>query len=248
MSPPCSSAQGDERKIDGDYGVIVALEFVELSDPEHNRIVAQIQNNTMSVFVGIAGGTGSGKSTLAINLCKRYPAQCAVVHLDDYFKHTKELQMLEGFPNWEHPYSIKFDALYRDPLSLKAGKSISVLTKSKLYNPEYRESLKNRIKYTIEPKKIIILDGYLVLHDQRVNKLLDKKIYLDIPVGVSSKRRGSDKISINHGYFEKVLVPTHKKFVEPTKQYADLVIDVSRKNLEKVYSEVEEFLFNKTTL
>ena len=190
-------------------------------------------------LVGIAGGSGSGKSTLAISLCRKYPQICALLHIDDYFKKSEDAPTLAGFTNWDHPDAIRFDDLYRDLLSLKSGNSITILTKSELYNPGFDYTLRNKIEYTIEPKLVIILEGYLALYDERVRSLLDVKVYLDIPIEESTKRRSYNKFALDEKYYAEVLVPMHKQFVEPTKEYADVAIDVSNMTPEEVLQKIE---------
>ncbi len=125
--------------------------------------------------IGIAGGSGSGKSTLAVALAKKYPEQIAVLHLDDYGAKKENIPMLNGFLNREHPDAIRFDDLHRDLHALQNGHAITVRTKSELYNPGYTLEDDNKIEYTIEPKHIIIVEGYLVFHDTRIRDLMDKK-------------------------------------------------------------------------
>ncbi len=197
--------------------------------------------------IGIAGGSGSGKSTLAVALCKKYPDRCAVVHLDDYFVSTAEAPKLAGFTNWDHPDAIRFDDLLRDLQMLKNNLPIRVMTKSELYNPEYRAESKNKIEYTIAPKPIIILEGYLALHDPRIREMLDYKIYLDLSIEESAKRRSANKFALDPDYFSQILVPMHRQYVEPTRQYADLVVDVSYMNQEEVVSMVERDLIKLFT-
>lgn len=190
-------------------------------------------------IVGIAGGSGSGKSTVAVALCKKYLEKIALLHIDDYFKKKEQVSTLGGFTNWDHPDSIDFERIHDDLASLKSGKSVKMVTKSELYNPNYDHSLKNKIEYTIEPKPIVILEGYLALWDQAIRDMFDYKVYLDIPIEESTKRRSANKFALDQEYFLKVLAPMHQKHVEPTKKYADLIIDVSNINSDEVFSEVE---------
>lgn len=191
------------------------------------------------LIIGIAGGSGSGKSTVAVALCKKYPEKIALLHIDDYFKTKEQVPMLEGFTNWDHPESIDFEHISNDLASLKTGKSVKIVTKSELYNPSYNHLLKNKIEHTVESKPIVILEGYLALCDQTIRDLLDYKVYLDIPIEESTKRRSANKFALDQEYFSKVLVPMHQKYVEPTKTYADLVIDVSNIDPDEVFREVE---------
>lgn len=187
--------------------------------------------------IGIAGGSGSGKSTLAVALAKKYPDQIAILHLDDYGAKKEHIPMLNGFLNREHPDAIRFDDLHRDLHALQSGRAITVRTKSELYNPSYTLEEDNKIEYTIEPKHIIIVEGYLVFHDARIRDLMDKKIYLDMPIEESLQRRTKFR---DEEYFKKVLVPMHHQYIEPTKQYADVVIDVSTMNIDDMMAIAEQ--------
>lgn len=192
------------------------------------------------LMIGIAGGSGSGKSTVAIRLCKKYPEKVAVVHVDDYFKRKQEVPLLEGFTNWDHPDAVNFERIFKDLILLKNGQSVTILTKSELYNPDYRQSLNNKIEYCIEPKPIIILEGYLALWDKEVRDLLDHKVYLDIPIEESVMRRSANKFLLDQEYFLKVLLPMHRAYVEQTKKYADMVIDVTHKDADEVFRILDE--------
>lgn len=198
-------------------------------------------------IIGIAGASGSGKSTLADLFYKKYPHQCAVVRLDDYYKRKEDVSSVGDITNWDHPDALRFNDLYKDLASLKEGQSITLFTRSELgiYSPKYDE--KGRVlKYIIEPKSIIFFEGYLAFYDNRVRKLLDFKVYLDIPVEESIKRRALNKFIPNDDYLNQVLLPVHKKFVGPTKQYADLVIDVSRNDSQQVFEILQEGMCEKS--
>lgn len=182
-------------------------------------------------LLGIAGGSGCGKSTLAIGLCERYPKTYTLVHLDDYFKRSKDAPKLQDdSPNWDHPDALRFDDLLTDIKALLGGWSIMVRTKSELYHPEYRPELRNRKPYRISPKRIIILEGYLALYDQRIVDLMASSLFLDMPIEQSLKRRSGNKGAAGKEYFENVLVPAHHKFVLPTRERADVVLDVSKRS------------------
>lgn len=200
-----------------------------------------------SKLIGIAGGSGSGKSTVAINLCKKYPGKFSLIHLDDYFKRSWEAPKQGEFINFDHPDSLRFDDLRKDLLSLKKGEPVTILTKSELYNPEYDNNLKNKIEYIVEPKEFTILEGYLALHDQKICELMDCKIYLDIPLRDSTKRRSANKFALDNDYLEQVLEPMYKEFVLPTKFKADLVIDVFDKEPEEVLDLVETAVFQSVS-
>lgn len=188
----------------------------------------------MTKFVGIAGGTGAGKSTLAIGLVQQEPQTYALVHVDDYCKRLEDAPRMGEFINWDHPDAIRFDDLLRDLAALKQGDSIRLTTKGELYHPEYDPEAPHKIPYEIIPKPVVLVEGYLALYDERIRSLMDVRIFLDMPVEESHKRRSGNKRRQKEVYFTEVLIPAHKKYVEPTKAFATLVLDVSKKTTEEV--------------
>ena len=130
------------------------------------------------------------------------------------------------------------EKLARDLVELSQGHPVVINTKNAQLNPEYVKTDK-RIPVEFHPKPIMLVEGYLTLYDERVRKLLNTSIWLDTDHDTRWARRVHFK---NPEYEEKVLKPMHKKFVEPTKQYAEHVIDVSNLSKEEVFSQVENIL------
>ena len=194
-------------------------------------------------LIGIAGGSGCGKSTLSYGLRDKYPDLIEVVHFDDYQKEEINIPFFEGIRNWDHPDAINFEQLYSDLIQLKNNNEVEIMTKSSILNPMYEE--KGRIKHILKPKKIIIVEGYMSFCNKEIRDLFDFKIFLDIPISESMKRR--DKIIYNDEndeseYNNKVLIPMHTKYVKPTKKTADLSVDVVKNNKDEVYKIVYDKL------
>ena len=191
-------------------------------------------------LIGIAGGSGCGKSTLSYGLRDKYPDLIEVVHFDDYQKEEMDVPFFEGMRNWDHPDAINFEQLFSDLVQLKNNKEVEIMTKSSILNPAYEE--KGRIKHVLRSKKIIIVEGYMSLYDKKIRDLFDFKIFLDIPISESMKRR--DKITYNDEseYNNKILIPMHIKYVEPIKKTADLSIDVIKNTKDEVYKIVHDKL------
>lgn len=178
--------------------------------------------------VAIVGGTGSGKSTLAYALQDAFPGLIEVVHFDDYQKLEPDVPMSHGMRNWDCPDAINFNQLVHDLKKLKDGKDVKIMTKSGRHNPDYEKSGRIRLPYTMKSRKIIIIEGYVVLCDERVRRLIDYSIFLDIDIKEGLKRR--NKV-IDHDmteYTNKILIPGHKKYVESTKRYADIIINIEK--------------------
>lgn len=189
--------------------------------------------------IGISGGSGSGKSTVAIVLCRKYPDIYTLLQIDDYFKKEEFVPEMNGKLNWDHPDAIDLDKLYQDLQTLLSGEPITIRTKSELYNPDYRKELHNKIYYTIAPKKVILVEGFLAFYDEKIRNLFSKKIYLDIPLRESLKRRTK---FVDEDYYQNILTPMFEQYVLSTKEFADKVINVIDKIPEQVEGEVYEFI------
>jgi uridine kinase len=192
-----------------------------------------------SRLIIIAGGSGSGKSTLAANLYHSYPSVFSVVHLDDYYKSFAEVPKFpDASPNPEHPDALRFNDVLRDIKLLSLGQSIAVLTKSELYNPGYDPKLHNKITYRIEPRPIVLLEGFLALAEPRIRALAYASFFLDMAIDASAQRRSRNKLPISSEYITSVLSPFHARYVEATREYAMQIIDVASKTQNEVLQAV----------
>ncbi|MCK5475762.1 MAG: deoxynucleoside kinase [Candidatus Pacebacteria bacterium] len=187
-------------------------------------------------IIGIAGGSGCGKSTLAYGLKDEYPDLIEVVHFDDYQKEEVDVPFFENMRNWDHPNSINFKQLCQDLIQLINNESVEVMTKSTILNSDYEE--KGRTKHILRPKKIIIVEGYMAFYDRKIQELFDLKIFLDCPIIESMKRRNKIICGEDNEYNIKTLIPMHTKYVIPTKDMANLLIDVVKNNKDEVFNIV----------
>lgn len=179
------------------------------------------------ILIGITGGTGSGKSTVSKEIFKTVPEKDIVImEQDSYYKDQSDLSYNERIKtNYDHPSAFDNDLLVEHLKRLKAGKSIE--------KPIYDFENHNRKKETIivEPKKIIILEGILILFEKEIRDLLDIKIFVDTDSDVrvirrilrDIKERGRTLDSVILQYMETVR-PAHLQFIEPSKRYADINI------------------------
>lgn len=192
------------------------------------------------IFIGIAGGTGAGKSTLCTSLQDKYPEQIGLIQLDDYFKPTKDIPMLDGLRNWDHPDALYFDKLVEDLSKLASGQSVVINTKNERLNPDYKTTDK-RIPVEFKPKPIMLVEGYLVLFDKRIREMLSSSIWLELPHKIRWGRRVHFKYQ---EYETNVLIPMHEQFAQPTKKYAEHVINVESLPKEAVFEKVDKVVSN----
>ena len=180
-----------------------------------------------SIIIGIAGGTGSGKSTFTNRIKEAFGDRVSVIYYDNYYKAHDDIPFEERkLINYDHPDSFETDLLVEHLQKLREGIPIRC--------PVYDYSIHNRTDRTIEikPADVIIVEGILVLYDERLKNLMDIKIYVDADADErilrrvirDVKERGRDVEGIARQYLTTVK-PMHYAFVEPTKYTADLVIN-----------------------
>lgn len=190
------------------------------------------------ILIGIAGGSGAGKSTLCTALMDLYPETIGMVQLDDYFRPAADVPKLAGMDNWDHPDALFLDRLGEDLERLSQGESVMIRTKNLRLNPDYVHT-NTRIHVQFDPKPVMLVEGYLVLHDPRIREALHTSIWLDVPHSSRWERRVHFK---NPEYEERVALPMHAQFAEPTKRHAKHVLDVTTLRKEEVLDQVREIV------
>ncbi|HJD87594.1 uridine kinase [Empedobacter stercoris] len=207
------------------------------------------------LVIGIAGGTGSGKTTVVNNILRDLNAESVIViSQDNYYKDHPELSFDERSKiNFDHPRSIDFELLKEHVALLKNGVSIE--------QPVYSFITHSRKEETIltHPQSVIIVEGILVLTDPELRDLFDVKIFVHADsderlirrVRRDIQERGRDLDEVLTRY-QKTLKPMHQQFIEPSKNYADIIIpNMKKKNsvAVKVLSTViKEKLNSKTAV
>ena len=185
------------------------------------------------LIIGIAGGTGSGKTTVVNQIIKQLPTdEVCVISQDSYYNATDNLPYEERAKiNFDHPRAIDFDLIIRHLKALKAGNNIN--------QPVYSFVTHNRTKDTIKthPRKVIIVEGILIFNNKELRDLFDIKIFVHAEMDERLIRRlkrditerGRDIDEVLSRY-QTTLKPMHQQFIEPTKNFADLIIPNDRFN------------------
>ena len=177
--------------------------------------------------IGVAGGTGSGKSTLVKRLQEAFEGDDVVTLCHDYYyKAHPELTYEERTKlNYDHPQAFDTQMLVDHIKALKENVPIE--------HPVYSFVDHNRTAETVlvKPSKVIIVDGILIFENKELRDLMDIKIFVDTDADVrilrrilrDVKERGRSLDSVISQYLNTVK-PMHQQFVQPSRQYADIVV------------------------
>lgn len=184
-------------------------------------------------IIGIAGGTGSGKTTVVHQILNELQDDDVdVIYQDSYYKDNSHLSYEERVKiNFDHPQSIDFDLFVKHLKELKKGNSIE--------QPVYSFKEHNRTRETIDikPRKVMLVEGILVLANPEIRKMFDIKIFVHTDSDERLIRRlkrdiherGRDMDEVLDRY-QTTLKPMHQQFIEPTKEFADIIIPYNRYN------------------
>ena len=178
-------------------------------------------------IIGIAGPSASGKSTLARALAQRAEGKALLFPVDAFYRDlghlTVEARVRENF---DHPDAIDWDLLHDTLDALCSGKETDA--------PVYDFTTHTRSAKTVRlaPAPLIILEGLLVLHDERLRERLDATIFVDCPRVVCLQRRitrdttergrTEDEVRLQ---FDEQVWPMAKRFVLPSRTHAQLQLN-----------------------
>ena len=185
------------------------------------------------IVIGVTGGSGSGKTSVSRAILKALPNHSILLfEQDSYYKDQSHLSFEERLnTNYDHPFAFDTDLLIEHLQDLMEYKAIE--------KPVYDYEAHTRSKEVIyqEPKEVIILEGILILEDERLRELMDIKVYVDTEDDIRIIRRikrdmhdrGRSLDSVIDQYLS-VVKPMHQQFIEPTKKYADIIIPEGGEN------------------
>ena len=161
------------------------------------------------IVIGIAGGSGSGKTTFCSNLATSLDLlKVKTISTDDYFKKIKPKVTApfneKQYYDYDHPSSLDIDKLMRD-----LNNSIA----SKMFD-------------------VVIIEGLMVLYFEEIREKLNLRLFVDCQSDERLIRRL--KRDINEQSFDDIsseyldlVRHRHNEFIEPTRWYADIIINGS---------------------
>ena len=182
-------------------------------------------------IIGITGGTGSGKTTIVNEVINLFDAsEICLLSSDSYYKNNASLDFNQRDKlNYDIPEAIDFDLLNKHIDLLKQEININV--------PNYCFTTHLRLEKTtvVEPKKILIIEGILILTNKTLRDSINYSVFLDCPRDVRFQRRLERDIKergrnyndvIN--LFETRLDIMHSEFVEPHKTFCNLILNTNK--------------------
>ncbi len=186
------------------------------------------------LIIGIAGGTGCGKTTVVNKIINELPeGEVGVISQDSYYKDTSHLGFDERIKiNFDHPRSIDFELLVEHLKSLKTNVPVN--------QPVYSFVKHNRTGDTIitHPRKVMIVEGILIFTNPELREMFDIKLFVHADTDerlirrlkrdISERGRDLDEVLSR---YQNTLKPMHDQFIEPMKEYADMIIPNNKHNI-----------------
>jgi uridine kinase len=183
--------------------------------------------------LGIAGGSGSGKTTIARSVLEALPRGMGILIEQDHYYRAQPHRPLEERErvNYDHPDALEMDLLIAHLDELRLGRAITRPTYDFAVHDRAPEGLR------LEPAPVVMVEGILVLADDRLRARFDAKVYVDTDADIRLMRRirrdlehrGRSFAQIRKQYYESVR-PMHLAFVEPSKRFADVIVPEGGQN------------------
>ena len=207
--------------------------------------------DSQPIIIGVTGGSGSGKTSVSRAIFNNFPDHSIMMlEQDSYYKDQSHLSFEERLnTNYDHPFAFDNDLLIQHVGDLLNYKAIE--------KPVYDYVAHTRSQATIiqEPKEVIILEGILILEDERLRDLMDIKVYVDTDDDIriirrikrDMEERGRTLDSVIEQYLT-VVKPMYHQFIEPTKRYADIIVPEGGENhvaIDLITTKVASFLNHK---
>ncbi|AUC25252.1 uridine kinase [Streptococcus uberis] len=179
------------------------------------------------IIIGVTGGSGGGKTSVSRAILDSFPnARIAMIQHDSYYKDQAHLSFEERVKtNYDHPLAFDTDFMIEQLKELLKGRPVDI----PVY--DYKAHTRSDKTFRQEPQDVIIVEGILVLEDERLRDLMDIKLFVDTDDDIRIIRRikrdmmerGRSLDSIIEQY-TTVVKPMYHQFIEPSKRYADIIV------------------------
>ena len=179
------------------------------------------------MIIGVTGGSASGKTSVSQAILTMFKDEnISMIEHDSYYKDQSQLTFEERTKtNYDHPLAFDTDYLIAQLKELQNGRAVDIPTY------DYANHTRSEKTYRQEPVDVLIVEGILVLENEKLRNLMDIKVFVDTDDDVRILRRirrdieerGRTLDSVITQYMDAVK-PMYHQFIEPTKRYADVII------------------------
>ncbi|MBE0701188.1 MAG: uridine kinase [Acholeplasmataceae bacterium] len=196
----------------------------------------------------VSGGSASGKSTVVQEILDKAGLDdVLIIRHDDYYLDQSNLPLdVRYLTNYDHPSSLDNKLLYAHLLDLLDGKAIE--------KPVYdfvNHTRSHQIEHIV-PKRIIIIEGILILENDKIRGLSDMNLFVELDDDTrfirrmlrDMKERGRSLENIISQY-ENTVKPMYHKYIKPTKRFADVIIPNDRKHdiaVDLIVTKIKQIL------
>ncbi|KZV35011.1 uridine kinase-like protein 1, chloroplastic-like [Dorcoceras hygrometricum] len=136
--------------------------------------------------IGVSGGTASGKTTVCDMIIQQlHDHRVVLVNQDSFYRGLTEdeLRRVHEY-NFDHPEAFDTEQLLECVETLKSGQPVHV----PIYDFKTHQRCSDSFRQ-VNASDVIILEGILIFHDQRVRSLMNMKIFVDTDADVRLARR-----------------------------------------------------------
>jgi len=186
------------------------------------KIEKKLEKTKWVFVILVAWWTASWKTSAVAKKLNDFFPDSQILSMDNYYRGPSFMKEHSDY-NFDQPEVLNLDLFFKHLKDLKKGNDVMI--------PDF--DFKNDPKMDaikIKSSKIIIVEWLFALTDQ-ISKLWDFKIFVDLWAHSQILRRlfrdverTWDKPKDILSYFLDVVSPMHKKYIEPTKKNADVIL------------------------
>lgn len=190
-------------------------------------------------LIGVSGPSCSGKTEISRRLAEIY--QGNVVALDSYYKDLSHLTPEErALVNFDQPEALDVDLLLQQVRQLAAGEAID----KPIY--DFKHHVRAKAVERVIPGRVVIVEGLFAFYWKALRDLFRFRIFMEAPDATCEKRR-EDRDVRERGrtpeyvreQYRTTVRPMVSRYVLPTREYADLVLDGEKPMERLVRAAVE---------
>ena len=201
-----------------------------------------------TILIGIAGPSASGKSVLAHNILTALgSSDVTLISEDSYYKDQSHMTFEERVKtNYDHPDAFDHELMIEHLKLLQKGLDVEI--------PTYDFTHHSRLPETrhVHKHRIIIVEGILLLVEEKLRDLMDIQIFVDTPLDICLIRRLQRDLIERERSLESVLEqynttvrPMYFQFIEPSKRHADIIVPRGGENriaIDMILAKMRELL------